>query len=172
MFETGAYIICGQHGVCRVEDIGPLKLTEASKGKVYYTLSQVYSKGGVIYVPAGSEKIIMRLVISKEEAEKLIDGIAEMEALWIANEKRREETFKEALRTCDYKEWVKVIKAIYARKQSRIAQGKKVTASDERYLHIAEENLYGELAMALDMDKNEIERYIVERIDGKEKIEA
>ena len=43
MFEIGTYIVCGQHGVCRVEDIGKLKLSEASGNKDYYTLSQVYS---------------------------------------------------------------------------------------------------------------------------------
>lgn len=41
MFEIGTYIVCGQHGVCRVEDIGKLKLSEASGNKDYYTLSQV-----------------------------------------------------------------------------------------------------------------------------------
>lgn len=172
MFKTGAYIICGQHGVCRVEDIGTLKLSEASKGKIYYTLSQVYSKGGVIYVPAESEKIVMRQIVSRNEAEALIDEMDDMESLWVANEKRREETFKDALRTCDYRNWVKVIKTIYERKMSRMAQGKKVTASDERYLHMAEDNLYGELALALDMDRSEVERYITERINGREKIEA
>ena len=90
MFETGTYIICGQHGVCRVEDMGPLKLTEASKDRVYYTLSQVYSQGGVIYVPADSDKIIMRSVISREEAEKLIDEMEEMDVLWVENEKSRQ----------------------------------------------------------------------------------
>lgn len=48
MFEIGTYIVCGQHGVCRVEDIGKLKLSEASGNKDYYTLSQVYSRGGRI----------------------------------------------------------------------------------------------------------------------------
>ena len=168
MFETGTYIICGQHGVCRVEDMGPLKLTEASKDRVYYTLSQVYSQGGVIYVPADSDKIIMRSVISREEAEKLIDEMEEMDVLWVENEKRREDVFKQALRTCDNREWVKIINTLYARRQSRLAQGKKVTASDERFLRAAEENLYGELAVSLGKEKDEIEKYIISRIEGKE----
>lgn len=67
MFEIGTYIVCGQHGVCRVEDIGKLKLSEASGNKDYYTLSQVYSRGGVLYVPADSDKIIMRPVIRKRK---------------------------------------------------------------------------------------------------------
>ncbi|MEI3218659.1 MAG: hypothetical protein V8S08_02285 [Lachnoclostridium sp.] len=57
---------------------------------------------------------------------------------------------------------------MYARRQSRLAQGKKVTASDERFLRAAEENLYGELAVSLGKEKDEIEKYIISRIEGKE----
>ena len=172
MFETGTYIICGQHGVCRVEAVGPIKLSEASKNRIYYTLSQVGTRDGVIYVPADSEKITMRQVINRQAAENLIEGIDEIETLWIEHEKKREETFKNALRTCDYRDWVKVIKTIYQRKESRILQGKKVTVSDERYLHVAEENLYGELAIALGMKKEEIEQYIIDKMKEKQELNA
>lgn len=167
MFETGTYIVCGQHGVCRVEGIGKLKLTEASKDRDYYTLSKVYSQGGVIYVPADSEKIVMRPVISKDEAEALIAGMREIDTLEIDNEKRKDDIFKQAFRTCDNREWVRVIKTLYARKQSRLAKGKKVTASDERFLRAAEENLYGELAISLSMNKRDVEHYIIEKIGGE-----
>ena len=94
MFETGNYVVCGQHGVCRVECMGPLKLTEVSGDRIYYTLSQVYSQSGVIYVPADSDKIIMRPVISREEAGRLIDEMEDMDMLWVENEKKREDVFK------------------------------------------------------------------------------
>lgn len=160
MFETGAYIVCGQHGVCRVESIGPIRLEEASAGKDYYTLSPLYSKGGVIYVPADSEKIIMRHVISRHEAEQLIGEIDGMDMIQIDNERQREETLKRALKTCDTRQWVRVIKTINVRKEKRLAQGKKVTAGDERCLHAAQENLFGELAVSLGIEKNEVESYI------------
>lgn len=101
MFEIGTYIVCGQHGVCRVEDIGKLKLSEASGNKDYYTLSQVYSRGGVLYVPADSDKIIMRPVITKEEAEDLIAHMTEIDPIQIDNEKRKDDIFKQAFKTCD-----------------------------------------------------------------------
>ena len=94
MFETGAYIVCGQHGVCRVESIGPIRLEEASAGKDYYTLSPLYSKGGVIYVPADSEKIIMRYVISRQEAEQLIGEIDGMDMIPIDNERPERRNLK------------------------------------------------------------------------------
>ncbi len=170
MFEIGTCIICGQHGVCKVEAIGPIKLPGMSKEKDYYTLSQINSKGGVCYVPVDTDKVIMRLALSKDEAEKLIEEMEEIEELWIDNEKRREDIFKKALRTCDNREWVKIIKTLYARKQARLAQGKKVTASDERCLRAAEECLYGELAVALQMKKKDVEKCVISRIREKEKI--
>ena len=169
MFETGTYIVCGQHGVCRVEGVGKLQLTEASGDKEYYTLSKVYSRGGVLYVPADSEKIVMRPVISKEEAEELIEHMREIDLLQIDNEKRKEEIFKQAFRTCDSREWVKVIKTLYERKKDRLAKGKKVTASDERFLRTAEDNLFGELAISLDVEKNDVEQYIMDKIGGVKK---
>lgn len=169
MFETGTYIVCGQHGVCRVESVGKLQLTEASGDKDYYTLSKVYSRGGVLYVPADSEKVVMRPVISREEAEELIGHIKEIDMLQIDNEKRKEEIFKQAFKTCDSREWVKVIKTLYERKKIRLSKGKKVTASDERYLRTAEDNLYGELAISLNIDKNDVEQYIMDKIGGVKK---
>ena len=47
------------------------------------------------------------------------------------------------------------------------AQGKKVTAGDERCLHAARENLYGELAVSLGIEKNDVERYIMEKMEDK-----
>lgn len=169
MFETGTYIVCGQHGVCRVEGVGKLEITEASGNRDYYTLSKVYSKGGVVYVPADSEKVVMRPVASKEEADELIDAIREIDLLQIENEKRKEDIFKQAFRTCDNREWIKVIKTLHERKRARIAKGKKIPASDERYLRTAEDNLYGELAISLNMNKGDVEKYIIEKIGGNKR---
>lgn len=169
MFETGTYIVCGQHGVCRVEGVGKLEITEASGNKDYYTLSKVYSQGGTVYVPANSEKVVMRPVASKEEADELIDAMKEIDMLQIENEKRKEDIFKQAFRTCDNREWVKVIKTLRERKRVRIAKGKKIPASDERYLRTAEDNLYGELAISLNINKGDVEKYIIEKIGGNER---
>lgn len=60
----------------------------------------------------------MRRTISKEEAERLIDELPQIELLWVPDDKQREETYKEALRTCDYHAWVSIVKTLYQRKKS------------------------------------------------------
>ena len=76
--------------------------------------------------------------------------------------------YKEVVRKCDPAEWIRIIKTLFLRKKARIQAGKKVTSGDEKYLRIAEENLYGEFAMALDMTKEETEKYVIERVKSAE----
>ena len=54
---------------------------------------------------------------------------------------------------------------IYQRKQKRLAQGKKCTATDARYFQIAENLLYTELGVALEKPKQEICKTIIDYID-------
>lgn len=165
MYEVGDYIVYGNNGVCLVEKVGPLESKVASRDKVYYTLSPCYVKGSTIFTPADNNKVLMRPVMTKQEGLNLIDEMDEMEDLWITDEKSREAEYKEALQSCEARELVKVIKTIFKRKQTRIAEGKKVTATDEKYCHMAEERLYGELAIALGMQKDELHDFILKRIN-------
>ena len=170
MYKAGDYVICGQHGVCVVEKEGAVSFLKSEKGRVYYTLHPLYSQGGTIYIPADNEKVVMRKLLTKQEAEELIQSLEEIENLWVDNDNRREHLFKEAIKTCDCRELVKVIKTIYSSKQSRIKAGKKVTASDEKYLNIAEERLYGELAIPLNIDKKDVEQFIIEEIKKNQEV--
>lgn len=165
MFEVGDYIVYGINGVCKVEKIGTVNVSGIPKDKMYYTLIPVYSKGSKVFTPMDNQKVIMRSVISKEEALELIDSIKDMDLLWESNDKKREQVYKESIRKCDCKEWVRIIKTLYLKKQSRIAEGKKMSAGDERYLHLAEENLFGELAIPLQMEKEKVEEFITDRVD-------
>lgn len=159
MFEIGEYVVCGAKGVCQIRDITHIDMSGADKEKLYYVLAPVGDKNGTIYVPTDSEKIIMRRTISKEEAERLIDELPQIELLWVPDDKQREETYKEALRTCDYHAWVSIVKTLYQRKKERLAQGKKATAVDERYMKAAENGLYGELSLTLGVPRERWKLY-------------
>lgn len=151
MFQKNDYIIYGNNGVCIVKDIGTLDMPGIPKERIYYTLIPCYKKDSQIFVPADNCKVIMRPIIRKEEVLQLIEEIPSIELLWIEDEKQRETCYKEALRKCDCRELIRVIKTIHQRGQKRIAQGKKITASDEKYYQLAEDSLYGEIAVALGM---------------------
>ena len=85
--------------------------------------------------------------------------------LGISDEKKREECYKDIIKTCDPKLFVSIIKTIYTRRQQRISEGKKSTASDEKYFQMAEEKLYGELAIVLDIEKASVKDYIFKNVN-------
>lgn len=164
MFEKGEYIIYGMTGVCEVTDIRKMNIRGIPKDKLFYVLVPYGQKGSTVFTPVDSTKTVMRKVIAKEQALELIDSMPQIEELDFPNEKVREEAYKECIRSCDCRENVKVIKTLYLRREEKLAQGKKFAATDERYLKLAEENLYSELAVAMDMSKKEVQQYIEERL--------
>lgn len=138
------------------------------KGKKYYTLVPVYSKGSKVFTPVDSDKVILRPVLSKEEATELVHEIDDVEEMQIPDNKKREEIFKQSLRRCDCRELIRVMKTINTRREERIAEGKKVTAGDEKMLHAAEENLSRELAVAFDLEKEVVVDFLKCKMKGLE----
>lgn len=169
MFEVGDYVVHGNSGVCRVDAVQTMDGIGADKKRVYYTLVPLYTSGSKLFVPTDSKKVVIRSVMTKKEVKKLMDEWNEIETLRVENDKNREEVYKEALRSCDSRQWVRLIKTSYQRNQSRMEKGKKATTSDERYLQMAEENLFGELAIPLEMSRGEAEAYFVEKLKKSEK---
>lgn len=165
MFEKGDYIVYGTSGVCKVDDITTMNMDGVSKERLYYVLSPLNQAGGRIFTPVDNQKSLMRGIASEEEAENLIAEMPMIEALWIANDKQREAGYKECMKSCDCREWVKIIKALYARKQERVAQGKKITSTDEKYLKMAEDALYSELSIPLGIPRSEMVDYINARVE-------
>lgn len=164
MFEVGDYVVHGNSGVCRVEAVQPMEGIGSDCERIYYTLVPLYSTGSRLFVPTDSKKVVTRAVMTKKEVKKLLEEWDEIDTLWVDNDKKREEIYKEALRSCDCRQWVKLIKTSYQRNQSRLKHGKKATTSDERYLHMAEDSLFGELAIPLGMTRGEAEDYFIEKI--------
>ena len=61
----------------------------------------------------------------------------EIPTAWVDNEILREQNYKEAVKANDPEALVAIIKMIYQRKEKRLAQGKKCTATDARYFQLA-----------------------------------
>ena len=140
MYEVGDLIVYGRTGICEVTEITTLKMDGVPKDKLYYILRPVREKRGKVFTPVDNEKIVMRRVISN----------------------------KECMKSCKCAEWVRIIKTLYQRKMSRLKQGKKITATDERYLRMAEGNLYSELSIALGIPESGMEAYITNQINETE----
>lgn len=166
MYQTGDMIVYGSTGVCKVEEITTPDF-EKDKSKLYYALAPVY-QDGIIYTPVDT-KTFMRPVITKEEANALIDKIPSMEVEAYHNKALREleEHYNTFLKSHDCGDLLELGRSIYIKKQELLRQHRKFGAVDERYMKRADDLLFGELAVALEIDKNQVEDYIAERVNGK-----
>ena len=167
MYQVGDLIYYGNTGVCKVTDISPSSLPGATAGQLYYTIKPLYQEC-VIYAPVDSEKVFIRPVISREEAERLIDQIPSIRAEAYHGRVISElaQHYESALRTHDCGNLIEMTMSIYAKKRTAEAQKRKFGMVDERFMKRAEELLFGELAAALDMDREKVPAYIATRVDA------
>ena len=165
MFGKGEIVFYENKGVCEVMDVITMNLQGIPKDKLFYVLHPYFTKDDKIFTPIDNDKIIIRKLITKEEVDQLVGEISEIEELIIDNEKMREETYKECIRSCECKQWVRIIKTLKKRRNRRIQDGKKTTASDDRYLKLAENNLYSEISVRLGVSRLDVAGFLEGRFE-------
>ena len=166
MFQKGDLIVYGSTGVCRVEDIGPLKNMGDSKDKKdYYTLSPVFGSG-VIYIPANTS-VFMRPVLTKEQVDALIDRIPTLEndTIDLSSLRHLSEHYHAAFESHQCMDLLKLIHALYQKGQNTIQQGRRIGLTEMKYRKHAEELLHGEFSVALGIPYDEVSDYIAQRLN-------
>lgn len=164
MFAKGEYVVCPNIGVCLVEDVTKQDMNKVEQSQLYYVLQPVDCKESKIYSAVDNDKMLMRKVISYDEVPQLIDGLRNISPIEINDEKKREEVYKEALKPCECIGWARLIKTIYDRKEVKAKQGKKMTATDTKYLKKAEDFLYQELAISMKLEPTQVKERILNEI--------
>lgn len=165
MYQIGDYVIYSSSGVCRVEEIGTPKATYVDKTRNYYKLTPLYSTE-TIYAPVDT-KAFMRPVITRDEAERLVMGIPEVqeEAIECKSIQMLSDHYQSNFESHDCNDLVKLIKTVYTKNRKAKDNGKKMGKIDERYLKRAKELLYGELAIALGISMESVSDYISGRLE-------
>lgn len=152
-------------GVCRVEAVETRVLPKGAGEAQFYVLKPIYQSCSVS-TPIDNDKIPMRPVISREEAESLIDTIPDVRAEAYHNKVLRQlsEHYESIIKLYDCAKLIELLLSTYDKRRLCAQQKKKFGAMDERYMKRAEDMLFGEFAVALGIDKNEVPGYITRRI--------
>lgn len=170
MFEKGEFIVYGSTGVCEVTDITTISrdtavLNGINKNKLYYVLHPYNQNGGRIFTPVDNQKTVMRKLISPDEIEEILNNLQKIEDLWVDDERQREAKYKEAYRSCDCTQWISIIKTCNIHKAELKERGKKLSAADRKYIKLAEESLFAEFSIPLDIPKEEVREYIESHVE-------
>lgn len=172
MFSVNDYVIYGNQGIFIIEDI-----TEKSIGDIkmtYYNLKNVFNEKSNIYVPCGNEKLTAKIkaVLSAEEIRTLINSIPEQDCIWIDNESQRKEEYRNILCSGDRVMMIKLIKTLRDHQDDCARSGRKMHQCDERVFKEAEKLLYGEFALVLNLDQNQVLSFITKQLEENESEKA
>lgn len=171
MYHAGEIIIYSSEGACRVESIERMAVSGINEEKLYYNLNPIYHVGN-IFVPIDT-KMFMRPVIKPEEARHLISLIPTIKVSIPVTQNRRalEEQYNGFIRTHDCIDLLRVLKTIYFKGLAAIQEKKKLGAIDERFKKKAEDLLFGEFALALNMTKDDVKQSIALKIQETDTLE-
>lgn len=149
-----------RRSVCEVKDV----LKKFRDNKDYYKLAPIYDDSLLINAPVEGFDELYRPILTKSEAEGLIDNIPEVDCAEIENERVVEAAYKSLYDTQKHEDLVKIIKTTYLRAEEKLEKGLKRSEKDKVYFRKAEDSLYGELAISLGMSIDETRDYVVERV--------
>ena len=155
MFKVNDYLVYGKD-VCLVKEIKKLNDQD------YYSLVPVNDDSLKITIPINSDKI--RSLISKEEANKLIKEIPSIETI-NTEDKFLESEYKRLLTNGTHKDLITIIKTAYLRNKERLSKKKRIMDKDKEYLNDAEEILYNEFKIVLDLSYEDTKDYINKNVD-------
>jgi len=165
MFQPGDLIVYGTTGVCRVEGVTRPYESGPDRNKQYYQLKP-FHQDGVIYTPVDNPKVAIRSVISREDAEALIDLIPTMEAevYRAPSLQALAQHYQSAVRSHDCRELIELMMSIYAKQKEAESHKRRLGMLDERYMKQAERLLHGEFSVALGIPFEEVPDYIARRV--------
>ena len=153
MFSIGEKVMYGGTGVCVVEEITSVKFSASQPGKPYYLLRPMY-------------QVPIRPVMNRSEAEAVIDAMPAVPAE-ICTEKNLSALrnyYQKQITSFDSMDLIRLAKSIRAKKIEAEKRQKRIGSTDEKYLRRAEELLFGELAVALEISMDDVPAFIEQRL--------
>jgi len=163
MKQVGDYIIY-RKDVCKIIDIKKNHFNNMD----YYLLIPIDDDSLHIDVPVDNRMGYLRDLISKDEVERIIKKIPEVDVI-DSDEKRLEAEYKTLLSEGTHENLVKIIKTTYLRNKDRLDNKKKISDKDNHYFELAEKYLYNEFSVVLGLDYNETKEYVINQVLSSEK---
>ncbi len=164
MFNVGDRIVYGAEGVFFVSDLASSPL-DKNDTRIFYVLRPLFGRAdSLIYTPAEGSKISMRAVMTKEEADMLLERLPEIGEVTVEREKNRRECYRDAMKDALAENYIRIIRSVLRRRGEFLRQKKRLPEADVEYEKRAKNCLYGELSVALELPFEQIEALVSEKM--------
>lgn len=155
MFAKGDKIVYSFYGICLIASIVEKEVN--GENRKYYELRPLADSKSTIYTPIDSKKVLLRSIVSKEEALDILDSMDEMEIVWPENVWKRNQEFKLITQNADLRLNVNLYKILLHRQLLLKEAGKKMIVQDSKILDTVATLVCAEFEEALGLDSEEIE---------------
>ena len=158
-FDIGEYVSYGINGMCNIEDIRPMQLSQSVEKMMYYILRPESNPKSTIFVPVNNQKLVskMREPMTKDEINAMLVRMKDRTLEW--------ESFHEILNNGVNQDLILMIRCLHRKRQELVQLGKKLPARDSNTLKTAERLVEEEFAHVLHIKCEEVSDYIRDVLD-------
>lgn len=166
-FDIGEYISYGINGMCNIEDIRPMQLSQSVEKMMYYILRPESNPKSTIFVPVNNQKLVskMRELMTKDEINAMLVRMKDRTLEWEKDVRFRTESFHEILSNGVNQDLILMIRCLHRKRQELVQLGKKLPARDSNALKTAERLVEEEFAHVLHIKCEEVSDYIRDVLD-------
>ena len=166
-FDIGEYVSYGINGMCNIEDIRPMQLSQSVEKMMYYILRPESNPKSTIFVPVNNQKLVskMRELMTKDEINAMLVRMKDRTLEWEKDVRFRTESFHEILNNGVNQDLILMLRCLHRKRQELVQLGKKLPARDSNTLKTAERLVEEEFAHVLHIKCEEVSDYIRDVLD-------
>ena len=166
MYQVGNTVMHPSEGICAVEDIRRMRF--GTQEREYYVLRPTMENGSsTVYLPIERGDAVLRKLLSREDILAMIRESAQYAGLWVEDSRLRKERFGEILREGNYAKIIQMIRELHEYNARRLAEGKRLSATDEHLLADAQRLLHQEFSYVLGMSQEATVTFILRELGIK-----
>lgn len=171
MYKTGDLVVYeGSNSICEISRIDRFDFQGGDCDRLYYVLKPL-REDCVIYNPVDNTDARMRPVMTRDEAERLIDTIPDLaqaesptDGFPAQEAKQMAQHFESIIRTRDCARLLELTMSLYDKQRRQAACARTISPTEVSAKRRAEEMLFDELSIALGIPAEGVQKYIEVRL--------
>ncbi len=156
IYKVGDHVVHGR-------ELGKVSEIIKEGDKSFYRIQSLSDPTLSVKTPFELAQKRIRPIISRKEAECLIDRIIDIEPIE-TDTRTVEAAYTELITSGKHEDIVRLIKTSYLRGAEKTSKGLPRNEKDKMFFRMAEKLLYSEFAIALGKDYDDIKEYVIERV--------
>ena len=131
---------------------------------LYPCFKEDFNNGFTSFVPASNADNLLKPIMNKQDALKLIDSLAEIEGYGDIPPKNRRNFFDQVLANSDEYKMCKIIKSLYEYRQQKALLKKTLSEYESRLLDTLSKIVMEELSISLDIELEKVPEFVENKL--------